>query len=241
MEFKAIVDAKARSATRAARWSACTRTVSWAPPRARSTRKSAASSHGCTPRAISAQSWARRCCCRIRQGAAAQRVLLIGLGLARGLRAQAVPQGAAVERVRRCSRPAPPTPRLSGARGCARRWTTSSYRARAVAESFARQLYQDSRPEDRRQAQGAQLAALARGGRQRALRKGHDRGPARSAPPSARAARFARDLGNLPPNICTPTYLGERAEALATELPRIKTKVFDEAASRRSRWALFSP
>src|SRR6202795_3684215 len=29
---------------------------------------------------------------------------------------------------------------------------------------------------------------------------------------------FARDLGNLPGNICTPTYLGEQAQALAKEL-----------------------
>ncbi len=29
---------------------------------------------------------------------------------------------------------------------------------------------------------------------------------------------FTRDLGNLPPNICTPTYLAEQAKALAKEL-----------------------
>src|SRR5947207_2856842 len=29
---------------------------------------------------------------------------------------------------------------------------------------------------------------------------------------------LARDLGNLPANICTPTYLAERAQALAKEL-----------------------
>jgi leucyl aminopeptidase len=29
---------------------------------------------------------------------------------------------------------------------------------------------------------------------------------------------LARDLGNLPANVCTPTYLGERAQALAKEL-----------------------
>jgi leucyl aminopeptidase len=41
---------------------------------------------------------------------------------------------------------------------------------------------------------------------------------------------LARDLGNLPPNICTPTYLGSRALQLAKEFPSIKTKVLDEAA-----------
>src|SRR5205814_9960082 len=34
----------------------------------------------------------------------------------------------------------------------------------------------------------------------------------------AHGMNLTRDLGNLPPNICTPTYLAERAEALAKEL-----------------------
>ena len=50
---------------------------------------------------------------------------------------------------------------------------------------------------------------------------------------------FARDLANLPPNICTPTYLGERAEALATELPRVRTKVFDEAGIKELKMGAF--
>jgi leucyl aminopeptidase len=40
---------------------------------------------------------------------------------------------------------------------------------------------------------------------------------------------LARDLGNLPPNVCTPTYLGKRALLLAKQWPSIKTKVYDEA------------
>ena len=38
---------------------------------------------------------------------------------------------------------------------------------------------------------------------------------------------LARDLANLPPNICTPTYLGKRAQALAKQWPAITTTVFD--------------
>src|SRR5437764_7310637 len=34
----------------------------------------------------------------------------------------------------------------------------------------------------------------------------------------AHGMNLTRDLGNLPPNICTPTYLAERAQALAKEL-----------------------
>ncbi len=38
---------------------------------------------------------------------------------------------------------------------------------------------------------------------------------------------FARDLGNLPGNVCTPTYLGERALELAQEFPDIKATVLE--------------
>src|SRR4029078_12332536 len=38
---------------------------------------------------------------------------------------------------------------------------------------------------------------------------------------------LARDLGNLPGNICTPTYMGERALAVAAEFPDIKATVLE--------------
>ena len=41
----------------------------------------------------------------------------------------------------------------------------------------------------------------------------------------AHGTDFARTLGNLPGNICTPTYLGERAQALAAEFPAINVTV----------------
>ena len=37
---------------------------------------------------------------------------------------------------------------------------------------------------------------------------------------------FARDLGNLPPNVCNPTYLARAAKKLGG--PRVRTKVIDE-------------
>ena len=40
---------------------------------------------------------------------------------------------------------------------------------------------------------------------------------------------LAKDLGNLPPNICTPSYLAEQAQALALEFPALRVKVLDEA------------
>jgi len=43
----------------------------------------------------------------------------------------------------------------------------------------------------------------------------------------AHGVEVARDLGNLPGNICTPTYLGEQARALAAEFPDIQVDVLD--------------
>ncbi|TKK35033.1 leucyl aminopeptidase [Pseudomonas sp. CFBP13528] len=44
----------------------------------------------------------------------------------------------------------------------------------------------------------------------------------------ARGMSFTRDLGNLPPNICHPTYLGEQAKALGKEFKGLKVEVLDE-------------
>ncbi len=43
----------------------------------------------------------------------------------------------------------------------------------------------------------------------------------------------ARDLGNLPGNICTPTYLAEQALTLAKKHKALKTKVLSEAQMKR--------
>lgn len=45
----------------------------------------------------------------------------------------------------------------------------------------------------------------------------------------AHGVSVAKDLGNMPPNICTPTYLAEQAIALAAETGLIETTIIDEA------------
>ncbi|MDP9015034.1 MAG: leucyl aminopeptidase [Pseudomonadota bacterium] len=50
---------------------------------------------------------------------------------------------------------------------------------------------------------------------------------------------LARDLGNLPPNICTPTYLATRALQLAKQWPSIKTKVFDQRGIKALKMGAF--
>jgi len=50
---------------------------------------------------------------------------------------------------------------------------------------------------------------------------------------------LARDLANLPPNVCTPTYLGKRAQALAKQWPNITAKVYDERGIKALKMGAF--
>lgn len=49
---------------------------------------------------------------------------------------------------------------------------------------------------------------------------------------------LAKDLGNLPPNICTPTYLGKQAEKLAKDYG-FKVEVLDQAAIEKLNMGSF--
>ena len=49
----------------------------------------------------------------------------------------------------------------------------------------------------------------------------------------AAGVKLTRDLGNLPPNLCTPTYLAEQAQALAREFPVLRVEVLEETAMER--------
>ena len=48
----------------------------------------------------------------------------------------------------------------------------------------------------------------------------------------ANGMALTRDLGNLPPNVCHPIYLGEQAKALAKEYKGLKVEVHDEKKLR---------
>lgn len=49
----------------------------------------------------------------------------------------------------------------------------------------------------------------------------------------AKGMNYAKELGNLPANICTPTYLAEQAIALGKKNKNLKTKVLSEAQMKR--------
>jgi len=50
---------------------------------------------------------------------------------------------------------------------------------------------------------------------------------------------LARDLGNLPPNICTPVYLGKRAQQLAKQWPGVTAKIVDESGIKSLKMGAF--
>ncbi|MER2601543.1 MAG: M17 family peptidase N-terminal domain-containing protein, partial [Candidatus Competibacter phosphatis] len=45
--------------------------------------------------------------------------------------------------------------------------------------------------------------------------------------------KLTKDLGNLPANLCTPTYLAEQAQTLAREFPTLRVEVLEEADMER--------
>jgi leucyl aminopeptidase len=112
------------------------------------------------------------------------------------------------------------------------------YRARVVAEVFCAQLYKipdlktSVKPKAPRLSSVSVAVADARASK--AATEGLRIGAAVGS-----GLALARDLANLPPNVCTPTYLGTRAQALAKDFPSVKTKVLDESGIRALKMGAF--
>jgi leucyl aminopeptidase len=49
----------------------------------------------------------------------------------------------------------------------------------------------------------------------------------------ANGSDLARDLGNRPPNVCTPSHLADVARGLAKKFPRLQAKVLTEVEMKR--------
>ncbi len=55
----------------------------------------------------------------------------------------------------------------------------------------------------------------------------------REAVAIAAGVKLTKDLGNLPPNICTPAFLAEQAQALAREFPALRVELLEETDLKR--------
>ncbi|MFI4889387.1 MAG: leucyl aminopeptidase [Steroidobacterales bacterium] len=112
------------------------------------------------------------------------------------------------------------------------------YRARIVAEVVRAQLYKipdlktgkKPRPPRLKEIRVAVTGAAAA----RSAQRGLDAGDA-----IGNGVQLARDLANLPPNVCTPIYLAARAQRLAKEFRTIRTKILNERQIKALRMGAF--
>ena len=235
MEFKVIVDAKARAATGCAVVGVYENGELGA-----ATRHLDAQLGGLIARLHAAGDFAAKLGDSLLlphpQGSAAQRVLLLGLGAraafgrkqyrkALTTSAQAVLKTGSADVIVYLA--------LEDVPGM-----ETAYRARAIAEVFSAQMYKipdlKTAPKPKPPKLASLVVAADNARSAKAMTTGLKVGAAIGA-----GSALARDLANLPPNVCTPTYLGERALALAAEWPRIKTEVLDEAAIKALKMGAF--
>lgn len=112
------------------------------------------------------------------------------------------------------------------------------YLGRAVAETVGARLYRindlKTSKKPKPSALTSVLAGPVRGSGTAASRRGLAHGAAIAA-----AARLQRDLGNLPPNVCTPRYLADQARAMAKKYKSLKVQVLDEAGIRKEKMGCF--
>ncbi|MDP2323365.1 MAG: leucyl aminopeptidase [Gammaproteobacteria bacterium] len=110
-------------------------------------------------------------------------------------------------------------------------------RARLAVETWLEVSYRftsmKSKPDDKSPV--LKTLGLASNGRdQRSTRRGISHGQA-----VGRAVALTKDLGNLPPNVCTPSYLVERARGIAKQGKKLTLTSLTPAAIRKFRMGAF--
>jgi leucyl aminopeptidase len=112
------------------------------------------------------------------------------------------------------------------------------YRARIVAEVFCAQLYKIPDLKTSVKPKAPRLSRVDVATADARASKSADEGLQMGAAIGSGLA-LSRDLANLPANVCTPTYLGTRAQALSKEFPSIKTKVLDASGIKALKMGAF--
>jgi leucyl aminopeptidase len=149
---------------------------------------------------------------------AAKRVLLVGLGEAAQLNA-----GRYIEIVREALKPLRTGPARRAASWLAElpvqgRDPSWAVREHVIAAEVALYRYDATRRKPEK-ADGISELAIAT----------HDETSVQSGRAIAHGVRRTRELGNLPPNVCTPLYLAESARQMARDLPNLEVEVLDHA------------
>ena len=106
------------------------------------------------------------------------------------------------------------------------------YLARYTAQAVGDILYRFTEMKSGRKTPGMPLKqiglAIAKRGDAAKAMRGAEHGVA-----IASGMSLAKDLGNLPPNICTPSYLARTAQKLARENKNLQTRVLNEPEMKR--------
>ncbi len=110
--------------------------------------------------------------------------------------------------------------------------TSRYYLARHSAEAFGGILYRFNKMKSGRQPAASSLKkigfAIAKKSHAAETIRGAEHGDAIST-----GVSLAKDLGNLPANVCTPSYLARTARKLASGNAKLTTKVLNEAEMKR--------
>lgn len=110
--------------------------------------------------------------------------------------------------------------------------TSPYYLARYTVETIGNALYNFTQMKSDRKGSSVPLTRIGL-----ALKKAGDRSLAEKGANHADAIVFAmslaKDLGNLPPNVCTPSYLARTAQRLARQHSNLQTRVLGEADMKR--------
>ena len=109
-----------------------------------------------------------------------------------------------------------------------------AWRVRAVAEAYGDAAYRFDEGKSEKDAASAprlRRVAVHSPGRGADVRAAARRALAEAAAIDA-GKRLARDLGNRPGNVCTPSHLAERAAALAEEFEALSVEVLEEERMR---------
>ncbi len=117
---------------------------------------------------------------------------------------------------------------------------TSNTGARIVAEVFCAQLYKIPELKTSVKPKAPRLSSISVAVSDARAAKAAAEGLRIGAAIGSGLA-LSRDLANLPPNICTPTYLGTRAKSLAKDFPAVKPGYWTKARSKPSRWVRSLP
>ena len=108
------------------------------------------------------------------------------------------------------------------------------YFGRAIAEIVGAALYRVNDLKTAKKPKAPALQKVIAGPVRKPATEDAERGLVHGEAVAA-ATSLQRDLANLPANVCTPTYLAERARALGKQHTSLRVQVLDEAAIKKEK------